>query len=125
MKIYSPLSSIVTLFVLVVSFGSSQAVYAQLGASDRDMAMNLLDITRDTIKKNYYDPTFHGVDIDFVFEQAKERMKAAPNRDALMLTIASAVMTLDDSHTTFLPPARAAEIEYGWKTGVIGDDVYI
>jgi carboxyl-terminal processing protease len=96
-----------------------------MSGAERDAAMGLLDITKDAIKKNYYDPTFHGVDIDFVFEQARERMKAAQNRDAMMLTIASAVMTLDDSHTTFLPPARAAEVEYGWKTGVIGDDVYI
>ena len=41
------------------------------------MALGMLDATKDAIKKNYYDPTFHGVDIDFVFEQAKERMKAA------------------------------------------------
>jgi carboxyl-terminal processing protease len=89
------------------------------------MAIGLLEMTKTAIKKNYYDPTFHGVDVDFVFEQAKERMKAAPTRDALMLTIASAVMTLDDSHTTFLPPVRAAEVQYGWTAGIIGDDSYI
>ncbi|MGH7782748.1 MAG: S41 family peptidase, partial [Candidatus Binatia bacterium] len=82
-------------------------------------------MTKDAIKKNYYDPTFHGVDIDFVFDQAKERMKVAPTRDALMMTIASAVLSLDDSHTNFFPPARAAEIEYGWMVDMVGDDCYI
>lgn len=99
--------------------------FAQINGTDRTMAIGLLEMSKEAIKKNYYDPTYHGVDIDFVFEQAKERMKAAPTRDALMLTIASAVLTLDDSHTTFLPPVRAAEVEYGWTAGVIGDDCYI
>jgi C-terminal processing protease CtpA/Prc len=99
--------------------------YSQVNGTDRSMALGLLDMTKDAIKKNYYDPTYHGVDIDFVFEQARERMKAAPTRDALMLTIASAVLTLDDSHTTFIPPVRAAEVDYGWVVGVVGNDCYI
>jgi carboxyl-terminal processing protease len=109
---------------LYVVFPTS-AVHSQINGTDRNMAIGLLDMTKETIKKNYYDPTFRGVDIDFVFDQAKERMKVAPTRDALMMAIASAVLTLDDSHTTFLPPVRAAEIEYGWTAGVIGNNVFI
>lgn len=95
------------------------------GGNDRDIAMGMLDQAKDAIKKNYYDTSYHGVDLDFVFEQAKERLKAAPNRDAMMLTVASAVLALDDSHTNFFPPPRAAAVDYGWRAGVIGDDVYI
>src|SRR6476620_7861739 len=90
-----------SIFVCVLAAPAFQT-FAQINGTDRGMAIGLLEMTKTAIKKNYYDPTFHGVDIDFVFDQAKERMKAAPTRDALMLTIASAVMTLDDSHTTFL-----------------------
>src|SRR5687768_6183722 len=115
-------SLIISTFVMS---GFSGSVSAQVTGTDRDMALGLLDITKDAIKKNYYDPKFRGVDLDFVFDQAKERMKAATTRDALMLTVASAVLTLDDSHTIFIPPARAAEIDYGWQVGVIGDDCYI
>lgn len=117
-----------TLRLLALSsflFTLALSVNGQVSSTDRDMAIGLLDIAKSAVKDNYYDPKYHGVDIDFVFEQAKERMKVAPSRDALMLTIASAFMTLDDSHTTFIPPPRAAEFEYGWRTGVIGDDVYI
>lgn len=119
---HKPRLSLSFLFSAILFSGSS---FGQVSGLDRDMAIGMLDITKDAIKKNYYDPTFRGVDLDFVFEQAKARMKTAPTRDALMLTIASAVLTLDDSHTTFLPPARAAEIDYGWEVGVIGDDCYI
>ena len=114
----------VLLFACLLVLPAPQTV-AQVDSTDRNMAIGILEMTKETIKKNYYDPTYHGVDLDFVFEQAKERMKAAQTRDALMLTIASAVMTLNDSHTTFIPPVRAAEVEYGWKVGVIGDDCYI
>jgi len=110
---------------LCILFFAAQASFPQINGTDRSQAIGLLEMTRSAIKENYYDPTYHGVDIDFVFEQAKERMKVAPTRDALMLTIASDVLTLDDSHTTFLPPVRAAEVEYGWTAGVIGDDCYI
>src|SRR5205807_8369905 len=74
---------------------------------------------------NYYDQKFHGVDLDFVFDQASERIKAAPNRDAMMITIASAVLSIDDSHTNFFPPSRAAEIDYGWIAEMFGDDCYV
>jgi C-terminal peptidase prc len=113
------LSAIICLFAL------PHFTAAQIGGNDRDFAFGMLDMTKDAIKKNYYDPTFHGVDIDFVFEQARERIKAAPSRDALMITIASAVLAFDDSHTTFVPPARAAEVEYGWQVAMVGDDCYI
>jgi carboxyl-terminal processing protease len=85
----------------------------------------MLDNLKSEIKSSYYDPTFHGVDLDFVWEQARERVKTAPTRDALMMTLASAVLSLDDSHTTFFPPSRAADIEYGWRIGMIGNDCYI
>ena len=125
MKCFNRLASLLVIASILLVLGTGYRVPAQVGSNERDMAIGLLDITKDAIKKNYYDPTFHGVDIDFVFEQAKDRMKSAPNRDALMMTIASAVLSLDDSHTVFLPPRRAAEIEYGWVVGVIGDDCYI
>jgi C-terminal processing protease CtpA/Prc len=98
---------------------------AQVSGNDRGIAFGMADTIKDTIKKNYYDQTFHGVDIDFVFEQAKERLKAAETRDSLMVTLASAVMAFDDSHTTFIPPSRAATIEYGWQVGMVGDDCFI
>jgi C-terminal processing protease CtpA/Prc len=114
------------LIALAITFSfSASLAKAQVGGNDRDMAFGMLDMTKDAIKKNYYDPTFHGVDIDFVFEQAKERMKAAPTRDGLMMAIASAVLSLEDSHTTFYPPARAAIIDYGWQVRVINDECYI
>lgn len=110
---------------IVVSSLVSVPLSAQVTSNERGMAFGMLDMTKAAIKENYYDPEFHGVDLDFVFEQARERMKAATTRDALVMTIASAVLTLDDSHTAFLPPARAAAIDYGWQVAAVGDEIYI
>jgi C-terminal processing protease CtpA/Prc len=111
-------------FFLFLAIASAQ-VTAQVSGAERSMAMGMLDITKESIKKNYYDPTYHGVDIEFVFEQAKERMKTAPTRDALMMIIASTVIAFDDSHTNFYPPDRAADVDYGWRVDMIGDESYI
>ena len=118
---YRPLP---TAFLFVLFIFATHSI-AQVAGTDRDAAVGMLNMTKDTIKKYYYDPTFHGVDIDFVFDQARERMKGAPTRDALMMTIASAVLAFDDSHTAFVPPSRAAEIEYGWIVDMVGDDCFV
>ena len=103
----------------------SGTAHAQASGNDRGMAFTMLEMTKDAIKKNYFDPSFRGIDVDFVFEQAKERIKVAPTRDAMMITIASAVLAFDDSHTTFVPPSRAADIEYGWIVSMVGDDAFV
>lgn len=114
------LSSLLALFVTLAGNMS-----AQVNGNDRGMALTMLDATKSEIKQNYYDPKFRGLDVDLIFEQARERIKTAPSRDALLMAIASAVMAFDDSHTNFYPPARAADIDYGWRIAMIGDDCYI
>lgn len=112
-----------TLFFLLAA--PAVPVSAQASGADRSMAMGMLDITIDSIKKNYYDPAYHGVDIDFVREQARERIKAAPTRDAMMMIIAQTIIALDDSHTNFYPPGRAADVDYGLRVDMVGSDSYI
>jgi len=58
----------------------SGTAHAQASGNDRGMAFTMLEMTKDAIKKNYFDPSFRGIDVDFVFEQAKERIKVAPTR---------------------------------------------
>src|SRR5438067_1343693 len=39
--------------------------------------------------------------------------------------IAQAVLDLNDSHTTFVPPSRTARINYGWRMQMIGDKCFV
>src|SRR5215213_231996 len=107
-------------------FLSSPVVSAQgLGPYDRDSAQAMLDAVRDDIKKNYYDAGLRGMDLDARFKQAQDKLKQATTRDQLMITVAQLMLELNDSHTFFLPPTRAARIEYGWQMQMVGDTCYV
>jgi C-terminal processing protease CtpA/Prc len=97
----------------------------QLGPYDRDSARAMLAMIRDDLKNNYYDPTLRGMPLEEKFKEADERIKAAQTRDQLMVPIAQFLLNLDDSHTVFLPPGRAARIEYGWRVQMIGDRCFV
>ena len=102
-----------------------QAQAQGLGPYDRGSAKEMLDSAKDDIKKNYYDTGFHGVDLDARFKAAEEKLKQATTRDQLMAAIGQTLLDLNDSHTFFLPPGRAAKIEYGWTMQMVGDAAYV
>ena len=81
----------------------------------------VLTTTRDDIKKNYYDPHYHGLDIDSRFQLALEKMQSATTRNYAVADIAGAVSALNDSHTIFLPPPRPYVHESGWRMQAEGD----
>jgi C-terminal processing protease CtpA/Prc len=85
----------------------------------------MLDLIKDDIKKNYYDPNFAGIDIDARFKKADDDLKAATSLRELVSTIAQTLLDFHDSHTFFVPPARSYQTEYGWRMQMIGDQAYI
>jgi C-terminal processing protease CtpA/Prc len=96
-----------------------------LGPYDRSGAKEMLDSAKDDIKKNYYDAGFHGIDLDAQFKAAEEKLKQATTRDQLMIAVGQTLLDFNDSHTFFLPPARAAKIDYGWTMQMVGDTAYM
>ncbi|HEY0727780.1 MAG TPA: S41 family peptidase [Pyrinomonadaceae bacterium] len=106
--------------------GTQQFTQAQgLGKFDRDNAIAMLDAAKDDLKKNYYDPALRGIDIETKFKDAKERVKQATSRDQLIITVAQTLLDFDDSHTFFVPPSRAAKVEYGWEMQMVGDAAFV
>ena len=75
----------------------------------------MLGQIKNDIKKNYYDPTFHGMDLEARFKTAEEKINQATSVGQVFGIIAQAVIELNDSHTIFIPPPRAARTEYGWQ----------
>ncbi|HEX8179446.1 MAG TPA: S41 family peptidase [Pyrinomonadaceae bacterium] len=92
---------------------------------DRQRGQMMLEQVKNDIKSNYYDPTFHGLDLDAAFKAAGEKIKSAQSNGQIMGIIAQTMLSLNDSHTFFLPPQRQAITDYGFEVGVIGDDVYV
>jgi carboxyl-terminal processing protease len=81
----------------------------------------ILDSVHEEVKKHYYDPTFHGVNIDAAFAQAKEKISGVDSLSRTFAIIADTLDTLHDSHTFFEPPARGYSVEYGFRRKMVGD----
>ncbi|MFL6228747.1 MAG: S41 family peptidase [Pyrinomonadaceae bacterium] len=96
-----------------------------LNGFEKKRAQSMLDQVMEDIRKNYYDPQFHGVDVDATFKAAGEKLKNAVTNGQAMGIIAQAVMELNDSHTFFIPPQRQVNIDYGFQMMMVGDECYV
>lgn len=92
---------------------------------DRDRGRIMLNVIKSDIKKSYYDPNFHGMDLDARFKVAEEKIKQATSLGQIFGIIAQTLIELEDSHTFFLPPSRPFTTEYGWQMQMIGDKAYV
>src|SRR5262249_42492398 len=72
----------------------------------RDRARSMLRTIKEDLKKNYYDASFHGIDVDSRFNAADAKIREAESVGQLFGIIAQALVDLNDSHTFFLPPGR-------------------
>src|SRR6266550_5358106 len=92
---------------------------------DKQRGRDILVLIKSDLKKNYYDTTFHGVDVEARFKAAEEKIKTATSLGHIFGIIGQAVVDFDDSHTFFLPPGRSARTEYGWEMQMIGDKCFV
>lgn len=92
---------------------------------ERQRALDMLSVIRDDLKKNYYDPTLHGMDVDARFKTAEGKLKQAASLGQGLGIIGQAVLDLNDSHSFFIPPPRPEHVEYGWNMQMIGDKCYV
>lgn len=123
-------SSIQTLkFVLMAAcfLTAFQTLNAQkkMDGIERERMKLMLKNIKNEIKKNYYDPTFHGINIEERFAQAEARLKEIETTGQAFGVIAQALMDFNDSHLYFLPPATNLDIEYGWRMQMFGDKGFI
>src|SRR3990167_1190946 len=92
---------------------------------DRDRARLMLTNIKDKLQKKYYNPPFHGVDIEGRFREADERIKKATSLNQALGIVAWFLDPLNDSHTFFRPPPRPYQHNYGWRMQMIGDKCYV
>jgi C-terminal processing protease CtpA/Prc len=112
------------LLSILLVLAISQAL-AQQSNFTPDRARYMLEMIKIDIKKNYYDPGFHGIDLDARFKTADEKLKTAASAGQMLAIIAQVLLDFDDSHLYFMPPGRARKTDYGWEMQSVGDNVYI
>lgn len=98
---------------------------ARMEDGQRELAADMLQDVHKDVKNDYYDPRFHGVDIDARFRQAAELIKKASSFNQAMGAVAWYLEPLNDSHTFFVPPSRAFHLDYGWRMQMVGDKCLI
>lgn len=111
--------------LLTVGLARTLGAQQQISNLDRGRAESMLQTVRDDVKKHYYDPSYHGIDLDARYTEYLDRIKQAKSLDAAFTTIAAYVDLLHDSHTYFIPPSRPARFDYGFRMQMIGDQAYV
>jgi len=97
----------------------------KMNGIDMDEARQMLRDARDAVKKNYYDPKYHGVDLDARYQQYDDRIKSSPDLNNGMRMVAAFLSGLKDSHTFFVPPERPYRIDTGFRIQLVGDNAFI
>lgn len=85
----------------------------------------MLKASRKLVEKNYWDPSYGGVDMNAVFSKAEASLQEAQTSGHTFGIIAQALASLNDSHTFFIPPSRVATVQYGWRMRMIGDKCFM
>lgn len=93
--------------------------------TDRIRGRTMLKVIKKELQNRYYEPTFHGLDLEGRFLKAEQDVELATSVGHMFGIIAQAVLDLGDSHTRFVPPGRAAKYEYGWRLRVIGETPHV
>ena len=104
-----------------LTLGLAAAAAAQSLAVDRQRGLQMLDQIREDLVEHYYDPTFHGIDLEALVDRARQRIGQAQSLGEVFGALGGVCLDLKDSHTIFLPPPRVQDVHYGWSWRYVGD----
>src|SRR6185503_14130399 len=97
-----------TIAIVIAVIAPHKSAGAQtLSATDRDRGHVMLKSIKNEIKKNYYDPTFRGIDLEARFKAADEKVDAAKSIGQVFGIVAQVLLDFEDSHLFFIPPQRS------------------
>jgi C-terminal processing protease CtpA/Prc len=114
--------AVVTVAISVITVLALPAPQAQgLDNITRGRVRSMLNQIRDAIKKDYYDPSYHGLDVDAHFARAASNLEKATSLGYAYSVIAQALLDFNDSHTFFIPASRSSRVAYGWLMQMVGD----
>ncbi len=77
------------------------------------------------VKKNYYDPQFHDVDLDATYREYDTKLNSAHTMGESFRIIAAFLSHLHDSHVFFIPPSPVNRSVIGFHMEMVGDNCFI
>jgi C-terminal processing protease CtpA/Prc len=114
--------------VLVLSLTFALPASSQkpkLNAFDYALAHDMLHDAYNDVKKNYYDPQYHGIDLDARYHEFEGRLAAVSTLNDGMRIVQGFLDGFKDSHTFFIAPERPFTFESGFRMQMIGDQCYV
>jgi C-terminal processing protease CtpA/Prc len=116
---------LIAAFSLLLS-GSRSPIRAQsLAKADIDRGLVMARTIKVSLKDNYYDSSFRGMDLDADFKEAEATIRQAKSYGDMYEAIANTLGHLKDSHTYLVPPLSSVRVEYGWRIQMIGNKCYV
>lgn len=112
--------------VLLLLAAGTSIVHAQTRRGEAIAAAQryLADVNAD-LRRSYYDPSFHGVNVEAAYDSAKRELKAARTDSQRFRAIEHFLEQFDDSHTFFVAPSRVGLSDYHFGIRFIGDVAYV
>jgi len=104
---------------------AQQGASGQINTADLQRAHLMLRQSYDEIRKNYYDTSFHGVDLEKTYQQYNTRLDASKSINETFRVIGAFVLSLHDSHAFFMPPERTNHSTSGFLMQIIGDKCFV
>ncbi len=98
---------------------------AKINAMDLSMVQTMLSDAYNDVKKNYYDPKYHGIDLDARFHEADSNLKNVGSLNDGMRLVAAFLEGFKDSHLFFDPPMRPYSLDAGFRMQMVGDQCLI
>jgi C-terminal processing protease CtpA/Prc len=117
---------VMVLIVLAALYPAGPLLSQQkLDSINRDRATVILRDAYENVKKHYYDPKYHGLDLDGRYHEYDAKIRNAPNLSQAFAIVAAFLDGLNDTHTFFSPPSRPFRTDYGYRMQMYGDSCLV
>ncbi len=120
-----PVFFVLAVIFAIIAINAGSFPQEKLDELQRGRALDMLRDFALTFREKYYDPSYHGVDMEARFREAKEKIEKATSLGQTFAAIAVAVDGLNDSHTHFWPPERPLRLDYGYRLLMSGDACFV
>src|SRR5512142_1177872 len=118
--------SFAAVVVLMQLVGQTAALRCQqLSGFDRQRGRTILHQVQQAIERQYYDSALNGIALADTAAVLEARIQQATSLADVLAAVAKLALTLNDSHTFFVPPQQTVRADYGWDMLMIGDSCYV
>jgi Tricorn protease C1 domain len=108
---------LIAFFLAMIAFGLvTRPPHAQetIDKTKLEWAHAILRDAHDAVKKHYYDPAYHGLNLDAQYRFYDKKIDSATSFNECLRFVAAFLEGLRDSHTDLIPPDRPYRFDYGF-----------